>query len=281
MCATIERERPNVLEIVGDVLMRRIVARARRRRGARRALRHLVAPSHPQLGCDGAARHSRTRCCHAGPMHFYDSLGASEGVGFGVALDDGPGRERRPRASRSAPTRACSPTTTATSCPGSGEVGVLAVHTLVRDRLLQRSRSAARRPSARSTGTTLRHAGRLGACSTPTAPSRCSGAGPSCINTGGEKVWPEEVEEMLKEHPACVDAVVIGLPDDEWGEIVAAVVATTGAATARRRCARRVGRRDGSRATSGRGASCSSTRCDAPPSARLDYDWARAALLAD
>ena len=50
------------------------------------------------------------------------------------------------------------------------------------------------------------------------------GRGSGCINTGGEKVWPEEVEEVLKNHPAVVDAIVVGLPDDEWGETVAAVV---------------------------------------------------------
>ena len=54
------------------------------------------------------------------------------------------------------------------------------------------------------------------------------GRGSNCINSGGEKIWPEEVEEVLKEHPAVTDAVVLGVPDDEWGEVVAAVVATTG-----------------------------------------------------
>ena len=51
--------------VVGDVVLRRIVARARRGRRARRALRPLVAPARAQLGRDGAARHSRTRCCRA------------------------------------------------------------------------------------------------------------------------------------------------------------------------------------------------------------------------
>ncbi|MFN8027721.1 MAG: hypothetical protein U0W40_15590 [Acidimicrobiia bacterium] len=37
-------------------------------------------------------------------------------------------------------------------------------------------------------------------------------------------MWPEEVEESLKEHPAVADAAVLGIPDEEWGEIVGAVV---------------------------------------------------------
>jgi acyl-CoA synthetase (AMP-forming)/AMP-acid ligase II len=51
------------------------------------------------------------------------------------------------------------------------------------------------------------------------------GRGSSCINTGGEKVYPEEVEDVLKAHPAVFDALVVGAPDARWGERVTAVVA--------------------------------------------------------
>jgi 3-oxocholest-4-en-26-oate---CoA ligase len=50
------------------------------------------------------------------------------------------------------------------------------------------------------------------------------GRGSTCINTGGEKVFPEEVEQALKAHPAVLDAVVAGVPDDRFGERVAAIV---------------------------------------------------------
>jgi fatty-acyl-CoA synthase len=50
------------------------------------------------------------------------------------------------------------------------------------------------------------------------------GRGSVCINTGGEKVFPEEVEEALKTHPAVDDALVVGLPDEKWGQAVTAVV---------------------------------------------------------
>ena len=50
------------------------------------------------------------------------------------------------------------------------------------------------------------------------------GRGSVCINTGGEKVFPEEVEEALKTHPAVRDAVVVGVPDEKWGEAIAALV---------------------------------------------------------
>lgn len=45
-----------------------------------------------------------------------------------------------------------------------------------------------------------------------------------CINTGGEKVYPLEVEERLSSHPAVERACVIGVPDEEWGHAVRAVV---------------------------------------------------------
>jgi acyl-CoA synthetase (AMP-forming)/AMP-acid ligase II len=50
------------------------------------------------------------------------------------------------------------------------------------------------------------------------------GRGSQCINTGGEKVFPEEVEAVLKAHPAVFDAVVAGAPDPRFGNRVAAVV---------------------------------------------------------
>jgi acyl-CoA synthetase (AMP-forming)/AMP-acid ligase II len=50
------------------------------------------------------------------------------------------------------------------------------------------------------------------------------GRGSVCINTGGEKVFPEEVEEALKRQPPVRDAVVVGVPDDRFGEAVVAVV---------------------------------------------------------
>jgi len=55
---------------------------------------------------------------------------------------------------------------------------------------------------------------------------RLLGRGALCINTAGEKVYPEEVEAVLKAHPLIDDAIVVGLPDERWGARVAAVVAS-------------------------------------------------------
>ncbi|HEY5171511.1 MAG TPA: acyl-CoA synthetase, partial [Acidimicrobiia bacterium] len=58
---------------------------------------------------------------------------------------------------------------------------------------------------------------------------RLLGRGSACINTGGEKVYPEEVELALRSHPDVFDCVVVGVPDTRWGEMVVALVQPTGA----------------------------------------------------
>ncbi len=50
------------------------------------------------------------------------------------------------------------------------------------------------------------------------------GRGSNCVNTGGEKVYPEEVEMAIKGHPAVYDTLVVGIPDATYGQAVAAVV---------------------------------------------------------
>lgn len=57
------------------------------------------------------------------------------------------------------------------------------------------------------------------------------GRGSTCINSGGEKVWPEEVEATILAHPSVRDCVVVGRPDDCWGEAVVAVVSLAGEET--------------------------------------------------
>jgi acyl-CoA synthetase (AMP-forming)/AMP-acid ligase II len=61
--------------------------------------------------------------------------------------------------------------------------------------------------------------------------ARLLGRGSQCINTGGEKVYPEEVEEVLKLHPAVADAAVVGVPDERFGEAIQALVEPAGDAT--------------------------------------------------
>ncbi|MDY0006160.1 MAG: AMP-binding protein, partial [Spongiibacteraceae bacterium] len=57
------------------------------------------------------------------------------------------------------------------------------------------------------------------------------GRGSNCINSGGEKIFPEEVEQALKAHPDVSDALVVATPDERWGSKVTAVISTRGGKT--------------------------------------------------
>jgi acyl-CoA synthetase (AMP-forming)/AMP-acid ligase II len=61
----------------------------------------------------------------------------------------------------------------------------------------------------------------------PDGSVRLLGRGSAVINTGGEKVFAEEVEEVLKTYPGVTDAGVVGVPDERFGNAVGAVVATS------------------------------------------------------
>ena len=102
------------------------------------------------------------------------------------------------------------------------------------------------------------------------------GRGSVSINTGGEKVYPEEVESALKSHPAVFDAVVVGVPDDRWGERVTAVVQPRPGADPDARGSGRAHARRSSRPTRCRATSCSSREIVRSPSGKPDYRWALA-----
>jgi acyl-CoA synthetase (AMP-forming)/AMP-acid ligase II len=106
------------------------------------------------------------------------------------------------------------------------------------------------------------------------------GRGSVSINSGGEKIFPEEVELVLKGHPDVFDAVVVGVPDERWGERVTAVLVTRG----------------DSRPTVEEIHDFASTRIAAykvpkelcfvdemvrSPSGKADYRWAKAQAIAD
>lgn len=103
---------------------------------------------------------------------------------------------------------------------------------------------------------------------------RLLGRGSLSINTGGEKVFPEEVEAALKEHPNVTDAVVVGVPDPRWGERVVAVVqpraqSVVDTAELRSHCAMRLARYKIPRDV------VSVDVVRRSPAGKADYRWAR------
>ena len=106
------------------------------------------------------------------------------------------------------------------------------------------------------------------------------GRGSRVINTGGEKVFAEEVEQVLIEHPGVRDALVVGLPDQRWGERVTAVVepAGDGALTADALVAHVAQRLAGYKKPRGIVFVPSIRRS---PSGKADLRWARATAAGD
>lgn len=102
------------------------------------------------------------------------------------------------------------------------------------------------------------------------------GRGSQCINTGGEKVYPEEVEQALKSHPDVYDALVAGVPDERWGSRVAAVLELREGAAAldldavQTHCRTRLAGYKIPRAL------VITDRIQRSPSGKADYRWAKA-----
>ncbi|MFI1189880.1 acyl-CoA synthetase [Streptomyces californicus] len=107
------------------------------------------------------------------------------------------------------------------------------------------------------------------------------GRGSQCINTGGEKVYPEEVEQALKSHPDVYDALVAGVPDERWGNRVAAVVqlrdtaATLSLEEVQEHCRSRLAGYKIPRAL------VLADRIRRSPSGKADYRWAKAVATED
>ncbi|MFG1703661.1 acyl-CoA synthetase [Nonomuraea sp. M3C6] len=107
--------------------------------------------------------------------------------------------------------------------PGSGQLGTVARSGRVAFGYYNDPEKTARTFVTDASGTRWLLTGDLASVD-PDGTVNVFGRGSQCINTGGEKVFPEEVEAVLKGHPSVFDAVVTGVPDDRWGNRVAAVV---------------------------------------------------------
>ena len=150
-----------------------------------------------------------------------DTLGSSEGVGFAssVARAGQPARTARFALGEHAQVFAEDGHAVV---PGSGERGLLAVGGPIPIGYYK--------DDTKTAGTFRTFAGRVWSVPGDFATVEEDGTivllgrGSACINTAGEKVYPEEVEEALKTHPAVHDANVVGLPDEKWGQSVTAVV---------------------------------------------------------
>jgi fatty-acyl-CoA synthase len=157
---------------------------------------------------------------HIPGLTIADVLGATEGgMGTSIMTKDTPSSETA-KFSLNATTKVLTDDGREVE-PGSGEVGMVANGGLVPTAYYKDPEKSAR---------TFRVVGGVrysfpGDMATVAADGTLVlyGRGSNCINTGGEKVFPEEVEEALKGHPAVEDALVFGVPDERFGQRVVGV----------------------------------------------------------
>ena len=228
LCGTVERHRVSQLTIVGDAFARPIVD----------ALEDAAAAGEPfdlssvkvilssGVMWSQPMKEALHRWCGAA---LADALGSSEGIGFANSVARPGVAATTARFSLGENARVIDDSG-ADVVPGSGRRGLLAVGGPI---------PVGYYKDPEKTAETFRRIdGKVwsvpGDYATVDADGTVQllGRGSACINTAGEKVYPEEVEEVLKLHPAVSDANVLGVPDEKWGQSVVAVVSPVDGAPA-------------------------------------------------
>ncbi len=154
-------------------------------------------------------------------MRLLDSLGSSEGVGFATKLESDPNKATTASFSLGEYTKVITDDGKEV-VPGSGERGRLALGGPLPAGYYKDPKKSeetwptigGHRYSIPGDYATVEKDGTI----------ILLGRGSACINSGGEKIYPEEVEEALKLNPAVADCNVVGVPDERWGQAITAVV---------------------------------------------------------
>jgi fatty-acyl-CoA synthase len=270
--STIERERVNFLTIVGDAFGRPLIDQLDRKTYELGSLRLLL--SGGAILTPALKRAFLDRIPH---LTIVDGFGASETGGQGSQITTAGGAVTTGSFRMNEHTVVLRDDLSGVLPPGSAETGWLARSTHVP---LGYYKDAAKTAQTFPIVAGRRYAvpgdhARVAADGTITV----LGRGSVSINSGGEKIYPEEVEKALKHHPAVYDAVVIGTPSERFGEQVTALVQLRAGAHA-------------TPAELGEAAAEHLARYKLPrailfvdavlrsPSGKADYRWARATALA-
>jgi acyl-CoA synthetase (AMP-forming)/AMP-acid ligase II len=216
---TIDEENVNAVVIVGDAFAKPILAALDREPGRWR-LSTLIAMV--SSGVMWSEETKRGLLHHHPSMVLVDAFSSSEALGMGTSVSTGSSTEHTAHFRLSPHVRVIDPETHKDVVPGSGEVGMLA--------LGGRNPLGYYKDSVKSDATFREIDGIRYSIPGDYATVEDDGSiqllgrGSVVINTGGEKVFPEEVEETLKRHPAVFDAIAVGVPDERFGEALVAVV---------------------------------------------------------
>jgi 3-oxocholest-4-en-26-oate---CoA ligase len=215
---TFERERVNVAAIVGDAQAKPILAALDSQPG-RWDLSALTALS--SSGVMWSAPVKQQLLAHMPHVRLIDNFGSSEAMGMAQSVTTTAESAATARFAVSAQTRVINELNRDVAA-GSGQVGRVAVR--------GHQPLGYYKDPDRSAQTFVTIEGERYSIPGDYASVDADGSlvlmgrGSVCINTGGEKVFPEEVEEVLKLHRSVRDAAVVGVPDDRFGEAVTGIV---------------------------------------------------------
>ena len=212
----VERHRVDQVVIVGDAFAKPMVRALASRRRDLSSLLTIVSS-----GTMWSTEVKQALLQHLPQATLLDSFGSSEAVGFGLSVMTAAGVVQTAKFQLGDDVKVFSPQDLEVT-RGSGEVGVIARCGAIPEGYYK---------DVAKTEATFRTIGGVrwsipgDFCTVETDGTiTLLGRGSICINTAGEKVFPEEVEEVLKQHPDVEDALVVGLPDDKWGQAVTGVV---------------------------------------------------------
>jgi fatty-acyl-CoA synthase len=218
LLSTIERESVNAIAIVGDAFAKPML-RALDASPGKYDLASLVMISSSGVMFSEDSK-QRLLAHHPGMM-IVDAFSSSEALGMGQSVSSAAGSSTTAKFTLGENTKVITDDGREVQ-PGSGETGRVAVGGW--------QPVGYYKDEAKTAATFLTFDGRRysvpGDYATVEADGSLTllGRGSVCINTGGEKVFPEEVEEVLKTHDSIVDAVAVGIPDEKFGEAITAVV---------------------------------------------------------
>jgi fatty-acyl-CoA synthase len=222
LLAAVSRERVRTMTIVGDIFARPIADALEANGDAADPVDVSSLRAMVSSGVMWSAE-VKSRLIDLKPdLVLMDSLGSSEGVGFGASTSSKGAGAPTAKFTLGPNCRVFNDSGQAVE-PGSGEVGVLAVGgPIPLGYYKDPAKSAETFPVIDGQRWSM-----PGDYATVDADGTITllGRGSVSINSGGEKIFPEEVEEAVKTHAQVIDCNVVGLPDDRWGQRVVAVVA--------------------------------------------------------
>ncbi len=217
----VERDKPNVITIVGDSFAKPML------RELEQGQRTYDLSSLMMIVSSGVMWSQETKqglLKHAPQLMLVDSLGSSEAIGMGTSITTAAGAVQTGKFELSDTTRLLDENLQLLDArPGiKGLVGVGGAQPIGYYKDPEKSaRTFVETPHGR-----FSVPGDWAEVSEDGRTLTLLGRGSVCINTGGEKVFPEEVEEVVKRVDGVRDCVVVGVPDEKFGEAITAVVST-------------------------------------------------------